>query len=71
MVIKIIVEDYKGNDIAQTTSSKTFEELLNLKMGNFSLADEEDDESQYIRIQYDYEGIVPEKELETLKKIIN
>jgi len=68
MNTRIIIEDYKGNDIAKTISSKTFDELLNSDLNNFSVADEDEDEiGEYVRVQYNKKGDIPKQELYKLK----
>lgn len=71
--LKIVIEDYYGNTMMETSTSLSKEILVDKMLGNFSIADfdiNENDE-EYVRLQYDYEGHVPEKELKELVKILN
>ena len=71
--LKIVIEDYYGNTMMETSTSLSKEILVDMMLGNFSVADfdiNENDE-EYVRLQYDYEGHVPEKELKELVKILN
>ena len=71
--LKIVIEDYYGNTMMETSTSLSKEILVDKMLGNFSIADFDIDEdyTEYVRLQYDYEGHVPEKELKELVKILN
>ena len=71
--LKVVIEDYYGNTISETNTRVSGEILSEMILGKFSLADFDidEDDNEYARLQYEYEGDVPENELEELIKILN
>ena len=73
MNTKAVIEDYYGNTILETPINLSYDDLKRIKLDNFSIADfdTDDNDEEYVRLQYYVVGEVPQSEINTLIKKLN
>ena len=73
MNTKAVIEDYYGNTITETPINLSYDDIKRIRLGNFSIADLDIDEhgEEYVRLQYNVVGEIPQSEIDILIKNLN
>jgi|GEM_PF-6352865 phosphoribosylformylglycinamidine (FGAM) synthase PurS component len=73
MNTKAVIEDYYGNTITETPINLSYDDIKRIRLGNFSIADLDIDEhgEEYVRLQYNAVGEIPQSEIDILINNLN
>lgn len=73
MNTKAVIEDYYGNTITETPINLSYDDIKRIRLGNFSIADLDIDEhgEEYVRLQYNVVGEIPQSEIDILINNLN